>query len=95
MSITISNCDEICHSPVNSSKSKMLYSFSKSSRFPQRRRIMYVFIHLGVINSMIHIQSVPVEPQPLDLDINMISPNSQHVPLLLMHTASMTNSPKI
>jgi hypothetical protein len=56
---------------------------------------MYVFIHLGVINSMIHIQSVPVEPQPLDLDINMISPNSQHVPLLLMHTASMTNSPKI
>lgn len=44
---------------------------------------------------MIHIPSVPVEPQLLDSDTSTISPNSQHVPLLLMPTVSMTSSPKI
>ena len=36
MSVTISNCDEICSSPTNNSTSKMLYSFPKTSRFPAR-----------------------------------------------------------
>ena len=33
MSITISNCNEICNSPLNQSKAKMLYTFSKGDRF--------------------------------------------------------------
>jgi hypothetical protein len=44
MSITVSNCDEICHSPTNQSKTKMLYTFSKENRFPKRRIIMYLYI---------------------------------------------------
>lgn len=40
MSITVSNCNEICSSPTNTSKSKMLYSFSKGDRFPKRRIIL-------------------------------------------------------
>ena len=36
MSITVSNCVQICNSPLNISKSKQLFSFSKSSRFPGR-----------------------------------------------------------
>jgi len=33
MSITVSNCFEICNSPLNLSPSKMLYSFGKEQRF--------------------------------------------------------------
>jgi hypothetical protein len=33
MSIIVSNAQEICSSPTNKSKSKMLYSFSKENRF--------------------------------------------------------------
>ncbi|EGR30854.1 hypothetical protein IMG5_122550, partial [Ichthyophthirius multifiliis] len=35
MSITISNCFQICNSPLNYSKSKYLYSFPKSQRFKE------------------------------------------------------------
>ncbi len=41
MSITVSNCNEICKSPTNTSKSKMLYSFSKADRFGSTHTTMY------------------------------------------------------
>lgn len=41
MSMTISNCDEICRSPTNNSQSKMLYSFPKMTRFSSRKSILY------------------------------------------------------
>lgn len=51
MSIIVSNCDEICQSPTNNSKAKMLYSFSKGDRFPKRKIIMYKSYFIkGVIN---------------------------------------------
>lgn len=40
MSITISNCNEICNSPLNTSKSKMLFSFPKSNRFHSTKKIL-------------------------------------------------------
>lgn len=40
MSITVSNCNEICNSPTNSSKAKMLYTFQKEERFPGRKAYM-------------------------------------------------------
>jgi hypothetical protein len=42
MSVTVSNCDEICNSPTNTSKSKLLYTFAKNSRFMKHRALMYV-----------------------------------------------------
>lgn len=53
MSITVSNCDEICNSPTNSSKAKMLYTFSKGERFSRRKIIMYALPNQGVIGSTI------------------------------------------
>ena len=41
MSITISNCYEICNAPTNQSSAKMLYSFPKQQRFVRRRQILY------------------------------------------------------
>lgn len=41
MSATISNCVEICNSPTNNSKSKMLFSFPKAPRFHGESRTMY------------------------------------------------------
>ena len=35
MSHTVSTSEQICHSPTNQSKAKMLYSFPKSPRFPK------------------------------------------------------------
>ncbi len=49
MSITVSNCNQICNSPTNSSKSKMLYTFQKQSRFPKKIRILYSSSHIDVI----------------------------------------------
>lgn len=43
MSIVTSTSEQICHSPTNQSKAKMLYSFSKSSRFPKSKENEYVF----------------------------------------------------
>ncbi len=40
MSVTVSNCDDICNSPLNNSKSKMLYTFPKSQRFSSSKRIL-------------------------------------------------------
>ena len=33
MSVTVSNCFEICNAPTNISSAKMLYSFPKDGRF--------------------------------------------------------------
>jgi hypothetical protein len=41
MSVTVSNCDEICNNPSNNSTAKMLYSFPKKSRFNSRKIILY------------------------------------------------------
>lgn len=41
MSITVSNCNEICNCPLNISKSKMLYTFAKSQRFHSTKKILY------------------------------------------------------
>lgn len=78
MSITISNCDEICNSPVNSSKAKMLYSFSKGERFSKRKIIMYAILHVGVIGSMIPLKTPPPEPPHWASAISMTSPKSMH-----------------
>lgn len=40
MSVTISNCDEICKSPTNTSPSKMLFSFPKGERFQKSRKTL-------------------------------------------------------
>ncbi len=40
MSITISNCLEICNSPTNLSYSKMLYSFPKAHRFADNAKVL-------------------------------------------------------
>jgi len=45
MSMTISNCDEICRSPTNTSPAKMLYSFPKTARFNSRKVILYLNLH--------------------------------------------------
>jgi hypothetical protein len=73
MSITISNCDEICKSPTNNSPSKMLYTFPKTTRFHTRNAPMYFLNHLAVISTTIFLlQSTHVELLLKDLDINMI-----------------------
>lgn len=46
MSVTISNCHQICNSPTNASKAKMLYSFSKSCRFPSKKKFKYTLLLL-------------------------------------------------
>ena len=43
MSVIVSNSEQICHSPTNQSKAKMLYSFSKSPRFPKDKENAYTF----------------------------------------------------
>lgn len=73
MSITISNCEQICGDPSNTSKAKMLYTFSKASRFPKRKIILYDCIYLDVINSMsiLH-QFLQVEQLLSDMEENTI-----------------------
>ena len=53
MSITTSNCEQICHSHTNTSNSKMLYSFSKQPRFLKRKKVLYLYIQLDVTASTI------------------------------------------
>lgn len=53
MSITISTCNEICNSPLNQSKAKMLYTFSKEDRFKRLKKQLYRTFYLGVIDFMI------------------------------------------
>lgn len=76
MSITISNCDEICNSPVNSSKAKMLYTFSKGDRFSKRKIIMYAILHPGAIASTTRLKIPPPGPPRLASAISMTSPKS-------------------
>ena len=52
MSITISNCNDICNAPTNSSTAKMLYTFSKQSRFLKRKTMLYIILHLDAKSSM-------------------------------------------
>lgn len=44
MSVTISNCEEIAHCPLNNSKAKMLYTFPKSERFKSVCKVLYEFL---------------------------------------------------
>jgi hypothetical protein len=78
MSITISNCNEICSSPTNTSKAKMLYTFSKGERFSKRKIIMYNLTNLGVISFM-KLNKIPQsEQRHSGLDINMTSLKSKN-----------------
>lgn len=44
MSVTISNCDEICRSPTNQSPTKQLYTFPKESRFVKSKNSTYIYV---------------------------------------------------
>jgi hypothetical protein len=50
MSVTVSNCIEINRSPVNSSKAKMLYTFSKDIRFKPLIKSQYNYYKDQLIN---------------------------------------------
>jgi hypothetical protein len=52
MSVTVSNCVEINRSPVNSSKAKMLYTFSKDIRFKPLIKSQYFYYKDQLINFM-------------------------------------------
>ena len=45
MSVTVSNCIQICNAPTNQSTSKMLYSFPRQPRFLKRKTILYFLPH--------------------------------------------------
>lgn len=51
MSIVASTTEEICHSPTNNSRAKMLYSFPRSSRFPKDKENQYAPLYSDVIAS--------------------------------------------
>jgi len=73
MSITISNCNEICNAPTNSSSAKMLYSFPKQSRFLKRKTILYIYFNLDVISS-INLKTLCLrEGLALAMELNMTS----------------------
>lgn len=50
MSVTISTCEEICHSPVNESKAKMLYTFPKEPRFNTQIKLTYLTYNADLTN---------------------------------------------
>ena len=52
MSVTISNCENICHAPTNGSPAKMLYSFPKQSRFLKRKTFKFTSPYPDAIDSM-------------------------------------------
>ena len=52
MSVIVSTSEQIVRDPSNKSKSKMLYSFTKSQRFPKNCNNMYLPSYQDVINSM-------------------------------------------
>jgi hypothetical protein len=92
MSVTISNCDEICKSPTNNSTSKMLYSFPKTSRFNSRKLILCDRYYdtpstvngcrttsLGFGNKYDFTHDAPRNPPPNTYDIpSDFSPNKSH-----------------
>jgi hypothetical protein len=92
MSVTISNCTEICNSPTNLSKAKMLYSFPKASRFNDRKTALYFQIYLDAINSMRSAKMEKKELLVLAMEINMISLLSK---FLLIKSTSFTPSKQI
>lgn len=53
MSVTLSNCQEICNSPLNCSKAKMLYSFPRSQRFRSSKKILYISRNSAATSSTI------------------------------------------
>ena len=86
MSITISTCDEISGSPMNTSKAKMLYSFPKGERLQKTKGYLYKFVYLDVISSMI-LTLISPKLQGLhhsDLAISMIFPKPLDVRLLVI-----------
>jgi hypothetical protein len=82
MSVIDSNCIEICNSPTNSSKSKMLFSFPKATRFSaQNRPICQTFYetdykwsrrttNFGYGNKYDFTTEAPVSPPPNTYAIN-------------------------
>ncbi len=82
MSIIASNCNEICNSPTNGSKSKMLYTFPKAPRFNFHNRAMcqtfYEADHkwprrstnFGYGNKYDFTTEAPASPPPNTYDIN-------------------------
>lgn len=73
MSIVTSTSEQICHSPTNQSKAKMLYSFSKSSRFPKSKENEYELLNLDVIIFMTLPKEIIWEPQTWVMGPSMIS----------------------
>jgi hypothetical protein len=74
MSITLSNCNEICNSPLNSSKAKMLYTFPKSQRFRNSKKILYTMINTDVTHFTIFHQPLIRTWPPLAMATNTTSP---------------------
>lgn len=62
MSVTVSNCDEICHSPTNASPAKMLYTFKKEPRFTKKIRVLYFTPYSVAISFTTPIQSRSGQP---------------------------------
>ena len=67
MSTTVSDCHSICNSPVNFSKSKMLFSFPKDERFRSLR--INSFFNLVVINFIISLFHYLKDIQLLELGL--------------------------
>jgi hypothetical protein len=81
MSVTISNCSQICNAPTNHSSAKMLYSFPKQSRFLKRKTVLYCCAYVGVIDSMRSRILAPIEARALDTAPSMILPRNLPPPL--------------
>lgn len=92
MSITVSNCNEICNAPTNHSASKMLYSFPKQSRFLKRKTIQYSGSYLDAINFMNSKTPYPIEAQLLAMVENMTSLENYQELLLPTLTTSLTTT---
>jgi len=87
MSITISNCNEICNAPTNSSTAKMLYTFPKQSRFLKRKTMLYTIPHLDVKNFMNSKAHFLPEEQGLATVLSLISLDNfliAHLPTLII-----------
>jgi hypothetical protein len=74
MSITLSNCNEICNSPLNSSKAKMLYTFPKGQRFNSSKKILYTITYIDVTDfTIFHQRLIRIWPLSATV-ISMTSP---------------------
>lgn len=93
MSIVVSTPAQICNSPLNNSKSKMLFSFPKSKKIAEVRKSEYnIFVsrktNVVVVlkHFMISHQSGTKEPLPLGMELNMTLPREDQKHLPLMYT---------